>query len=240
MDGAALPGCVVSVTDAARPNTFAPLAHAPVANDAPHGISQSRLAVLDATMKQYVADQKLAGAVVMIHQDGREVFSEAYGWPRELFSFAMAMQNLLWGVATPMAGAIADRYGAARVLMTGAVFYCIGTVVMAYAAAPLLFNIGGGVLVGIGIAMSSFGIVMAALGRIVPPERRSWAFGIATASGSLGQFVFAPMSGALIAAYGWHNALLILAASTLFIIIFAVPLMAQNSSGGLRSYASPL
>ena len=79
----ALPGCVVSVTDTERPAALAPLAplaHAPITNDAPHGISQSRLAVLDATMKQYVADQKLAGAVVMIHQDGREVFSEAYGW----------------------------------------------------------------------------------------------------------------------------------------------------------------
>jgi CubicO group peptidase (beta-lactamase class C family) len=76
----ALPGCMVSVTETQRPASLAPLAHAPIANDAPHGMSQSRLAVLDATMKQYVADQKLAGAVVMIHQDGREVFSEAYGW----------------------------------------------------------------------------------------------------------------------------------------------------------------
>jgi CubicO group peptidase (beta-lactamase class C family) len=76
----ALPGCMVSVTETQRPAPLAPLAHAPIANDAPHGMSQSRLAVLDATMKQYVADQKLAGAVVMIHQDGREVFSEAYGW----------------------------------------------------------------------------------------------------------------------------------------------------------------
>ena len=76
----ALPGCVVSVTDTERLAPLAPLAHPPIANDSPHGISQSRLAVLDATMKSYVADQKLAGAVVMIHQDGREVFSEAYGW----------------------------------------------------------------------------------------------------------------------------------------------------------------
>ena len=76
----ALPGCVVSVTDTERLAPLAPLAHPPIANDSPHGISQSRLAVLDATMKSYVAEQKLAGAVVMIHQDGREVFSEAYGW----------------------------------------------------------------------------------------------------------------------------------------------------------------
>lgn len=157
--------------------------------------------------------------------------SLAHEWPREIFSFAIALQNLLWGVATPIAGAIADRYGAARVLMVGAITYAIGMVVMAFAEAPLLFNIGGGILVGIGVAASSFGIVMAALGRIVPPEKRSWAFGIATASGSMGQFIFAPLGGALISAYGWHTALLILAASTLLIIIFAVPLLVQNASG---------
>ncbi len=76
----ALPGCMVSVTETGRPSGYAPLAHAPIANDAPHGISQARLKVLDDVMKQYVADEKLAGAVVMIHQDGREIFSEAYGW----------------------------------------------------------------------------------------------------------------------------------------------------------------
>jgi len=158
--------------------------------------------------------------------------SEAHGWPREIFSFAMAMQNLLWGIATPIAGALADRYGAARVLMLGAVLYAIGTLMMALTATPLLFNIGGGILVGIGVALSSFGIVMAALGRIVPPEKRSWAFGIATAAGSLGQFIFAPLGGALIAAYGWQNALITLAASTLLIIVFALPLMVQNRTAG--------
>jgi MFS family permease len=157
--------------------------------------------------------------------------SAAHEWPREIFSFAIALQNLLWGLATPIAGALADRYGAARVLMVGAVTYAIGIAIMAFAEAPLLFNIGGGILTGIGIALSSFGIVMAALGRIVPPEKRSWAFGIATAAGSLGQFVFAPLSGALISAYGWHAALIILAASTLLIVPFAVPLLVQNASG---------
>ncbi len=158
--------------------------------------------------------------------------SEAHGWPREIFSFAIALQNLLWGIATPIAGAMADRYGAARVLMVGAVTYAIGVLVMAFAEAPLMFNIGGGILVGIGVALSSFGIVMAALGRIVPPEKRSWAFGIATASGSLGQFVFAPIGGALISAYGWHTALIVLSASTLLILVFALPFMTHNSNGG--------
>src|SRR6185295_10125288 len=99
--------------------------------------------------------------------------------------------------------ALADRYGAARVLMVGALLYALGTVVMAVAEAPLLFSIGGGIIIGIGIA---------------------------TASGSMGQFVFAPLGGALIAAYGWYDALLVLAASTLLIILFAVPLLVQNTS----------
>ena len=157
--------------------------------------------------------------------------SEAHQWPREIVSFGLALQNLLWGIATPIAGALADRYGSARVLMVGAVIYALGTLGMAFAEAPLMFHLSAGILIGIGVAMSSFGIVMAALGRIVPPEKRSWAFGIATASGSLGQFIFAPLGGALISAYGWHTALVILAASTLLILIFALPLMVQNSSG---------
>ena len=156
--------------------------------------------------------------------------SEAHGWPRETYSIAIAIQNLLWGVATPISGALADRYGSARVLMGGAVFYAIGTALMAGAASPAMLHFSGGILVGIGIAASSFGIVMAAFGRLVPPEKRSWAFGIATAASSLGQFVFAPLGGALIPAFGWYQALLILAACTLLIIVFALPLMAQNTS----------
>jgi predicted MFS family arabinose efflux permease len=156
--------------------------------------------------------------------------SEAHAWPREIFSFGLALQNLLWGIATPIAGAMADRYGAARVIMIGAITYAIGTCLMAVANTPFLFDLSAGIMVGIGIAMSSFGIVMAALGRIVPPAKRSWAFGIATASGSLGQFIFAPLGAALISAYGWQHALTILGASTLLILIFAVPLLVQNTS----------
>ena len=164
-----------------------------------------------------------------------EPVSAAHGWPREIFSFAMALQNLVWGLATPVAGMLADRYGSARVLMAGAVIYCLGLVMMAFTEAPLMFNVGGGLLVGIGIALSSFSIVMAALGRIVAPERRSWAFGIATASGSLGQFIFAPLGATLIAAYGWQTALVVLAALSLLIILFAVPLLSQNTSSATRS-----
>lgn len=180
----------------------------------------------------------VAGCVVaMVNFGVRSTFglfttpiSEAHAWPREIYSIAIALQNLLWGIATPIAGAFADRYGSARVLMVGAVFYAIGTIIMASAASPAMLYLGGGLLVGIGIAASSFGIVMAAFGRLVPPEKRSWAFGIATAAGSMGQFVFATSGGALISAFGWHEALIILALCSLLIIFFAVPLMAQNTS----------
>jgi MFS family permease len=179
-----------------------------------------------------------AGCVVAIINFGvRSTFGQftlpiglEHGWPRETYSLAIALQNLLWGIATPMAGALADRYGSARVLMVGAVVYAIGIVMMNFSGSPMMLNLGGGIVVGIGIAMSSFGIVMAALGRIVPPEKRSWAFGLATASGSLGQFIFSPIVGGLIAAYDWHAAMLVLAASTLLIIPFAAPLLVQNSS----------
>ncbi len=154
--------------------------------------------------------------------------SEAHGWPREIFSFAIALQNIVWGIATPIAGMLADRYGSARVLMAGAIVYAIGVLLMATAGTPLMFNLAGGVLVGVGIAFSSFSIVMAALGRIVPPDRRSWAFGIATASGSLGQFIFAPLGALLVTAYGWQQALAVLAGLTLLIVVFAAPLLKQN------------
>ena len=154
--------------------------------------------------------------------------SEAHQWPREVFSLGIALQNLLWGLATPVAGALADRFGSARVLMAGALIYCLGVVVMAVAETPIAFHLGGGLLVGIGVALSSFSIVMAALGRLVPPEKRSWAFGIATAAGSLGQFVFSPLAASLISAFGWQYALLALAISSLSIIVFAVPLTAQK------------
>jgi MFS family permease len=156
--------------------------------------------------------------------------SEAHGWPREVYSIAIASQNLLWGLATPICGALADRYGSARVLMVGAVFYALGIALMAGAGSPAMLYFSGGILIGIGLAASSFGIAMAALGRLVPPEKRSWAFGIATAASSMGQFVFAPLGGALIPAFGWYHALLILGACALLMIVFALPLMAQNTS----------
>ncbi len=185
----------------------------------------------------------VAGCIVAIVNFGiRSTFghftlpiSEANQWPREIYSLALALQNLLWGIATPVAGMLADKYGPSRVLMAGSVLYFIGMLIMASTGVPLLFHLGAGIIVGIGVALSSFGIVMAALGRIVPPEKRSWAFGIATASGSLGQFIFNPIAAAMISAYGWHTSLLVLAATSLLIIPFAIPLLVSNTTSAKAS-----
>jgi MFS family permease len=184
----------------------------------------------------------LAGCIVAIINFGvRSTFglfnphiTTFHEWPRETYSLAIAIQNLIWGAMTPVAGALADRYGSARVLISGAVVYTLGIVMMVHADTESIMHLGAGLLVGTGIAFSSFGIVMVALGRLVPPEKRSWAFGLATASGSLGQFIFSPTTAAAITAYGWQNALYGLAASTLLMIVFALPFLVQNTSSSKR------
>ena len=120
--------------------------------------------------------------------------TEARGWSREIFALALAIQNLVWGAAQPVAGMIADRFGTARTLAFGGVLYMAGLIIMAQAESPLVLHLSGGVLIGLGVAFSSFSLVLAAFGRAVTPERRSLAFGIGTAAGSFGQFLFAPLS----------------------------------------------
>jgi len=129
------------------------------------------------------------------------------GMDRETFGFAMAMQNLLWGAFQPFCGMVADRYGSGKVLAVGAVAYAIGLYVMSGAQTVLGFNIGAGWLIGFGLSATSFSVVLGALGRLVPAEKQSVAFGIATAGGSVGQFVMAPIGQGLIEAQGWGPAL---------------------------------
>ena len=107
---------------------------------------------------------------------------EANGWDRATFGMAMALQNLLWGLGQPFFGVVSDKFGTWRVLATGALLYLAGLLVMAFAPTPLWLHIGGGVLVGLGVAACSFGVVLAAIARLVPPEKRSIAFGLGTAS----------------------------------------------------------
>jgi MFS family permease len=119
------------------------------------------------------------------------------GWDRTTFGLAMAIQNLAWGFGTPVFGALADKYGTWRVLALSGLMYAAGLVMMANADSPSMLHIGGGLLVGLGVAAGSFGIVLAAFARNVPPERRSFVFGLGTAAGSAGMFLFAPLGQVL-------------------------------------------
>lgn len=150
-----------------------------------------------------------------------------HGWSRETYSLAMAVQNLMWGVGAATFGGLADRFGTARVLSLGAVIYAAGLLVMAWAPTPAWLHVGGGVLVGLGVAGCAFGIVMAALGRAVKPEQRTMVFGFATAAGSFGQFFFSPLTQGLIQAYGWQHSLVILAGMMMAIPVLSIALQGR-------------
>ncbi len=156
------------------------------------------------------------------------------GWDRTTFGLAMALQNLFWGAGQPIFGAIADKYGTWRVLLLSSLLYASGLVMMAFASAPIWLHIGGGILVGLGVAAGSFGIVLAAFARNVEPQQRSIAFGMGTAAGSAGMFVFAPISQSLITSLGWSDALVILAVIMLAIPVLAIPLRGNSSSGSQK------
>lgn len=153
------------------------------------------------------------------------------GWDRTTFGLAMALQNLAWGLGQPLFGALADKYGTWRILALSTLLYGGGLLIMAIAPSPFWLHIGGGIMVGLGVAAASFGIVLAAFARNVVPEKRSFAFGIATAAGSAGMFVFAPLSQGLINAVGWSEALVWLAAIMLLIPLLGIPLRGNSSSG---------
>ncbi len=163
--------------------------------------------------------------------------SAANGWGREVFAFALALQNLVWGLGLPLAGMLADRFGPVRVLALGGILYGAGVALSAVSTTPLALDITAGVLVGLGLSGSAFGIVLAAIAKLVPDEKRSWALGLATAAGSLGQFLFAPLGQVFINAYGWQIALMMLAGFAVLISVFATAFSAGKVHAHVRNEA---
>jgi predicted MFS family arabinose efflux permease len=155
------------------------------------------------------------------------------GWDRTTFGLAMAIQNLFWGLGTPVFGAIADKFGTWRVLALSGILYAGGLLLMANAQSEAMLHVGGGVMVGLGIASGSFGIVLAAFARNVAPEKRSLAFGIGTAAGSAGMFIFAPLSQGLIDSFGWYDSLVIMSALMLVVPVLAIPLAGNSKTGSV-------
>jgi MFS family permease len=155
-----------------------------------------------------------------------EPLTAASGWGREVYALAIAIQNLVWGLAQPLAGALADRYGPVRVLVAGGALFAAGTAVAAFDVSPLGLYLGPGVLAGLGMSGAAFASVLAAFGRLVPEAQRSWAFGLATAAASLGQFLVVPLAQAVMAAFGWRAAVLALAA-----LVAVIPLLATTFGG---------
>jgi MFS family permease len=184
------------------------------------------------------------GAIVTLSMGIRHGFglwlqpiTQEQGWTRETFAFAMAIQNLSWGIFGIFAGMLADRFGGYRVLVAGAVLYALGLVGMALSSSSLMFALTAGVLIGAAQAGTTYAVIYGIIGRQIPAERRSWAMGMAAAAGSFGQFLMVPVEGYLIASFGWQDALLLLGASALLIAPLAWGLREPGFTGAT---AAPL
>ena len=161
--------------------------------------------------------------------------SQANHWGRDVFAFALAIQNLLWGVGQPIAGGIADRYGAPRVLIAGSILYALGLYLMATAASPVTLTASAGVLIGFGLSGCSFTIVVGSFGKLMPPEWRSAAFGFGTAAGSFGQFLYSPVAVALNGVVGWQMTLLIFAGVMALIIPLSLALATPRAPAAAQA-----
>jgi MFS family permease len=185
----------------------------------PESQDYSRLLILSACLLLLLSFGYRSGFGLFV-----KPITEANGWGREVISVALAVQNLCWGIVAVFAGGLADRFGNAKVIVAGTVLYALGMQLMSGVDNPWLLNVSTGLLVGAGVAGTSFGIVLPAMARAVGEERRQWALGLGTAVGSLGQFAVVPVAQLLIGTFGWMTALNILAASSLAMALFAMPL----------------
>ncbi len=158
--------------------------------------------------------------------------SQDYGWGRNVFGLAIAIQNLLWGLGSPFAGAIADRFGTVRVLCGGGILYALGLAMMAFADTPAMLQLSAGALIGFGLSACSFNLVLAAFGKLLPERWRSLGFGAGTAAGSFGQFLFPPLATGLISSVGWQQTLIVFAAVILMVLPLSLALSTRGVSQG--------
>lgn len=153
-----------------------------------------------------------------------------FGWSREMFGFTIALQNIVWGLSQPFVGGIADRFGAAKVVVSGALIYVLGLYLMAQAETPVDLAISGGVLIGLALSGTSFPVILAVVGRSVPPARRTFFLGIAAIGGSAGQLVLVPASQSLISGFGVREALLTLSMLALLMVPLGLALSGRRAS----------
>ena len=161
-----------------------------------------------------------------------------HGWTRETFGLAIALQNLVWGVMQPFAGMLADRFGAAKVVVAGIVVSALGLLLMAHAGTPRGVTLSAGPLIGVGLSGTSFGVVYGAISRLTPPERRSWALGVAGAVGGVGQFVMVPTAQGLLSTVGWATALVVMAVVMAMFLPLATPLREKTSAAAQEAHQS--
>jgi MFS family permease len=166
--------------------------------------------------------------------------SKEFAWGRDVFAFAFAIQNLLWGIGQPFAGAMADRFGTVRVVAIGGLLYAAGLALMRYSDTPLALNATAGVLIGFGLSGCSFNLVVAAFAKVVPERWRTVALGAGTASGSFGQFLFAPFGVALIDNFGWQTALMVFAALMLLVVPLAMVLATPKTTDAAANANAPV
>jgi len=158
--------------------------------------------------------------------------TQSQGWSRETFAFAIAIQNLAWGVSGVFAGMLADRFGAFKVIVGGALLYALGLAGMAVATTPFMFAVTAGVLIGMAQAGTTYAVIYGVIGRNISAEKRSWAMGVAAAAGSFGQFLMVPTEGFLISSFGWQDALVILGLASLLMVPLAWGLREPGLAGG--------
>ncbi len=156
--------------------------------------------------------------------------TSANGWGRETFALTIALQNLIWGAVQPITGALADRYGAFKIMVAGGVLYALGLAGMAVSSDVMNFTLAGGLLIGLAQTATTYSVVYGILGRNVPAEKRVWAMGITAAAGSFGQFLMIPAEQGLLSAFGTQDALLMLALMASLMIPTAFMLREKNFS----------